>query len=71
LAAFKSSIANFWAEFGNFLVSILAAIFILPVYGLVGAATAIAAGSVASAVITMTLLLGELQRATRKARKDP
>lgn len=70
LAAFKSSIANFWAEFGNFVVSILAAIFILPAYGLIGAATAIAAGSFASAVITVVLLLGELRQATRKLSKD-
>ena len=71
LAAFKSSIANFWAEFGNFVVSILAAIFILPAYGLIGAAIAIAAGSFASAVVTVILLLVELRQATRRARKDP
>lgn len=67
LAAFKSSIANFWAEFGNFVVSLVAAVIILPVYGLIGAATAIAAGSVASAVITTIMLLVELRKATPKA----
>lgn len=67
LAAFKSSIANFWAEFGNFVVSLVAAVIILPVYGLIGAATAIAAGSIASAVITTIVLLVELRKATPKA----
>jgi O-antigen/teichoic acid export membrane protein len=71
LAAFKLSIANFWAEFGNFIVSIVAALFILPAYGLIGAAIAIAAGSVASTFITVTLLLVELQRATRRTRIAP
>ncbi|MCU0711089.1 MAG: lipopolysaccharide biosynthesis protein [Pirellula sp.] len=67
LAAFKSSIANFWAEFGNFAVSLSAAVIILPTYGLIGAAVAIAVGSVASALITLILLQVELRRGTREA----
>lgn len=70
LAAFKLSIANFWAEFANFIVAIAVAIFILPAYGLIGAATAIAAGSIASTAITVILLLMEFQRATRRTGLD-
>jgi len=71
LAAFKLSIANFWAEFANFIVAIVVAIFILPAYGLIGAAMAIAAGSVASTLITVILLLLELRHAARRTGTDP
>lgn len=61
LAALKSSVANFWAEFGNFVVSIGAALLVLPIYGLTGAAAAILIGSAASAFITSLMLWWQLR----------
>jgi O-antigen/teichoic acid export membrane protein len=61
LAALKSSVANFWAEFGNFIASIGVGLLVLPRYGLAGAAAAILIGSAASTVITSLLLWWQLR----------
>jgi O-antigen/teichoic acid export membrane protein len=66
-AALQSSLSNLWGEIGNFIVSMIAAAVLIPAYGLLGAAAAIALGSTASMVIAS----GMLVRALRREAEEP
>lgn len=53
LAALERPEGNFWGEVSNFLVSMAIALLFLDQYGLVGAATAIAIGSIVASIVTI------------------